>query len=90
MAVVKFSIPFKDRFGTDRYQIPLDEPVTLQQLLEQLAKGYPEVKDKLFQGQLDATYRFSFICIREGRIMALEDLVSNQDVVEIIPPIMGG
>jgi len=88
--IVKFSTPFTGQLGSGELNIQLGNTVTLRQLLKMLVRRCAGFKEFITQEEPDRDYRYSFICIRKGRIMDLGDRVYDDDVIDIIPPIMGG
>lgn len=87
--VVLFSSIYSNKLGCDRYRMELRKPVNLIEILEQLEGLFPGLAEHK-KGGVAARYASHYLCIGGGRILRLEDKITNQDTIEIIPPLMGG
>ena len=87
--VVLLSGIYSEKLGCDKYQIKLTEPVKLIKVLEQLESVFPGLGDHS-EGKVEERYASHYLCIGGGRILRLEDTITDRDTIEIIPPIMGG
>jgi len=87
--VVLLSSMYSEHLGSDRYETELEEPVKLLELLELLENTFPSLRNNS-KLKIQDRYAAQYLCISNGRILRLEDSISNRDIVELIPPIMGG
>lgn len=87
--VVLISSIYSEGLGNDKYRMELTEPVKLIKVLENLESVFPGLKGHS-KGGVAERYISHYLCIGSGRILRLEDTITNRDTIEIIPPIMGG
>ncbi len=87
--VVLFSKLYSEQLGCSKYEIELEQPVKLIQLLELLEDSFPWFGNNS-KGTTAEKYAAHFLCISGGRILRLEDSIGNQDIMEVIPPLIGG
>lgn len=88
--VVKLSAPFSEKLGTREISIKLKGNTSLRSVLALLIQHYPVLEETINPGKIDESYRYSFLCVNEGRIMKLDERVDDGDTIRMIPPIMGG
>ncbi len=88
--IIRFLAPFAEELGAGECSIELQRPKTLEELLGLLADRHAGFRKYISRGDRDNNYRHSFVCIRGGRMLKLQDTVENDDTIEIIAPIMGG
>jgi molybdopterin converting factor small subunit len=88
--IIKFSSPFFMQNGSRNDIIDLEAPVSLRRFLGILRDMYPQMEAYIAADSPETDYGFNFLCIGNGRILRLDDMIANGDTVEIVPPIMGG
>ena len=87
--VVLLNSIYSGHLGSDKYETELEEPVKLVELLELLENTFPGLRNNS-KISIEDRYAAQYLCICNGRILHLQDSISNRDIVELIPPIMGG
>jgi molybdopterin converting factor small subunit len=87
---VKFSSPYFVQSGVRESIIDLEAPISAKEFLGLLRQRYPHMAAYIADDCPERDYGFNFLCIGNGRILRLEDIITDGDTVEIVPPIMGG
>jgi molybdopterin converting factor small subunit len=86
---VRFFKPFDELAGNKEIDLPLKKPIPVKELLAILADRIPSFKSYV-RKEGDEVQSFFVILIRGDEILRLPDLVSDGDVVKLLPPISGG
>jgi molybdopterin converting factor small subunit len=86
---VRFFKPFDELAGNKEIDLALKKPVPVKELLAILADRIPSFKSYVRQ-EGDEVQSFFVILVRGDEILRLPDLVSDGDVVKVLPPISGG
>lgn len=82
MVVVKFFAVMKKLVGKESIEIPIDRPTTLKDVLNQIEKEIPKIRQVIKEGR-------SLISINQE--MATEDTIVNSgDEIAVLPPFAGG
>lgn len=87
--VVLFSSIYAEKLGLKKIELDLKEPIKLAKLLEYLENEFPQLAG-CSGGSIAERYAAQYLCLGSGRILQLNSIITNDDTMEIIPPIMGG
>ena len=86
---VRFFKPFTELSGKEEMNFPLKKPVAVKELLEIIERQVPSFKPYVHK-EGDEILSFHVILVRGDEILKLKDMVTDQDLVKILPPISGG
>lgn len=86
---VRFFKPFDELAGKGEIDIDLRKPIPVKELLGIIESRVPSFKPYL-RKEGDEILSFFVILVREDEVLKLEDLVTERDVVKVLPPISGG
>jgi hypothetical protein len=87
--IVRFGSMYSERVGCEEYEPGIEKPARLIEILEELERVFPLLKNGSME-KIGDRYGAHYLCISNGKILRLVDMINNEDMVEIIPPIMGG
>jgi len=89
---IKVYATLRDVVGGTTVQLQTGPEVTVDEILQQLFSKYPELQQKLLNGQGDMHSAFHILINgRDARyINGLETVVAGTDEVRIFPPVGGG
>ena len=82
MAIIKFFGQLREQIGADTVDYPMQYEQTLEEVLQHLAKKYPQWHDYLQASKV--------LCARNHEITAVGTTVSNNDEIAFFPPVTGG
>lgn len=86
--ILKFYAPF-DRLVGREARVELEEPLSLRDLLIRLRERHPGLAPYIHEDRDHAISAYvSFL--REGKPVALDDLVEDRDTIEVLLPATGG
>ena len=86
---VRFIKPFDELSGKKEIDLDLQKPIPVKELLRLIEGRLPSFKPYV-RKEGDEVQSFFVILVRGDEILHLKDLVGNEDVVKILPPISGG
>lgn len=86
--VIKFFGPF-EKLAEKRIRIELKEPMSTQDLLQMLASRYPGFA-RYSAKTNDVELSAHVMLIRKGELLKLADRIEDNDLIDILLPVMGG
>jgi molybdopterin converting factor small subunit len=86
---VRFFKPFDEIAGTDFIRFKIFEPTPVRDLLKRVAAEVPSFQPYV-KKEGDEVQNFFAVLVKDGEILKLDDLLKDEDVVKILPPISGG
>ena len=86
---VRFFKPFDEIAGTSAIRLKVLGPTPVRGLLKRLEEEILSFKPYV-KMEGDEEQFFFMILVRGGEILKLDDLVEDEDVVKVLPPISGG
>ncbi len=86
---VRFSKPFDEIAGTGVIYLKILNPTPVRDLLKRVETEIPAFKPYV-KNEGEEVQSFFAVLVREGEILKLNDLVKDEDVVKVLPPISGG
>jgi len=86
---IRFFKPFDELAGKEEIDIDLEKPMPVKELLGLIEARVPSFRPYV-RKEGDEILSFFVILVREDEVLKLEDLVSERDVVKVLPPISGG
>ncbi|MBM4332534.1 MAG: MoaD/ThiS family protein [Deltaproteobacteria bacterium] len=86
---VRFFKPFDELSGKEEIGLELKKPVPVKELLSIIAERVPSFKPYI-RKEKDEILNFFVVLVRGDEILKLQDMVYDDDMVNILPPISGG
>lgn len=86
---VRFCKPFDGIAGTDLIRFKIPQPIPVRDLLKRVEAEVPSLQPYV-KKEGDEVQNFFAILVKGGEILKLDDLVKDEDVVKVFPPISGG
>ena len=86
--LIRFSGPFENLAGREIH-LTLPEPVTLRTLIDRLS-GRCEGFRVYAQKQTDVELYAHIAFIRKGRVLQLDEAVTDEEVLDVLLPATGG
>lgn len=86
---VRFFKPFDELSGKEEIDLDLKRPMPVKELLGIIAEKIPSFKPYL-RKEKDEILNFFVVLIRGDEILKLQDVVHEEDLIKILPPISGG
>ena len=86
---VRFFKPFDEIAGTGVINLKILKPTPVRDLLKKVESEVPAFKPYL-KKEGDEVQNFFAVLVREGEILKLNDMVKDEDVIKVLPPISGG
>ena len=86
---IRFGKPFDEISGTDLIRFEIPQPIPVRELLKRVVAAAPSFKPYV-KKEGDEVQNFFAVLVREGELLKMDDLVGNEDVVKVFPPISGG
>ena len=86
---VRFLKPFDEIAGDQEIDLALKKAIPVKELLAILADRIPAFKSYV-RKEGDEVQSFYVILVRRDEILHLPDLIRDEDVVKVLPPISGG
>lgn len=85
-------IKFRFISGLDKKCISykVNKPLTVLNLIEQLSFKYKDFNNILPRKITEEKVRNRFLILVNGKVSTLDNLLNDNDLVEFIPPIIGG
>jgi len=85
----RFFKPFDDIAGAAAIRLEILDPTSVRGLLRRLETEVPAFKPYVKKEGDEIQNSFA-VLVRNGEILKLDDLVGDEDVVKVLPPISGG
>jgi molybdopterin converting factor small subunit len=86
---IRFFKPFDDIAGTDAIQLKIFRPTSVRDILKRMEREIPSFGPYV-KKEGDEVQNYFMVLVRGGEILKLEDLVGDEDVIKVFPPISGG
>jgi molybdopterin converting factor small subunit len=86
---VRFFKPFDEIAGAAVIHLKLPKPIPVRDLLQRMATEVPAFKPYV-KKEGDEVQNFFAVLVKNGEILKLNDMVRDEDVVKVLPPISGG
>jgi len=86
---VRFFKPFTELAGKEEITFPLRKSIPVKELLGLIEKEVPSFKPYV-RKEGDEVLSFHVILVRGDEILKLKDMVKEEDLVKVLPPISGG
>jgi len=86
---IRFFKPFDEIAGTGAICLKILKPTLVRDLLKKVESEVPSFKPYV-KREGDEMQNFFAILVKDGEILKLDDMVKDEDVVKILPPISGG
>ena len=86
---VRFYKPFDELSGKEEMDWELKRPLPVKELLSIIAEKIPSFQPYLGK-EKDEILNFFVVLIRGDEILKLQDMVHEEDMIKILPPISGG
>ena len=84
-----FAEQFAENIGCTQSELAIQKPITVRELLELMAGQYTYFQQH--RSEFVESYpSFGVLLINHRNIARLDDIISNGDTIEVIPPLMGG
>ncbi len=87
--IVRFFKPFDDLSGQSEIVVDLKKPIPVEELLSMIEKRLPSFQPYVHK-EGDEVQSSFVILVRGDEILKLKDLVRQEDIVKVLPPISGG
>ncbi|MGI6603732.1 MAG: MoaD/ThiS family protein [Firmicutes bacterium] len=81
--------PYDALLGEKELNLEL-KGVTLWDLLQALAAKYPAFAQELPEESTDEALRSRLLPLGPGRVYSVADVLGNNDIVKLFPPVSGG
>lgn len=86
---VHFFKPFTELAGKEEIAFSLKKPIPVKELLGLIEKEIPSFKPYV-RKEGDEILSFHVILVRGDEVLKLKDVVKDEDLVKVLPPISGG
>ena len=86
---IRFFKPFDEIAGTGVLYLKILKPTPVRDLLKRLETEVPSFKPYV-KREGDEVQNFFAVLVKNGEILKLDDMVKEEDVVKVLPPISGG
>jgi len=86
---VRFFKPFDEIVGTGSTHLKILKPMPVRDLLKRVESEIPAFKPYV-KKEGDEVQNFFAVLVKDGEILKLDDMVKDDDVVKVLPPISGG
>ncbi len=86
---VRFFKPFDDLSGQAEIVMDLKEPISVEELLSRIEKRFSSFQPYIHK-EGDEVQSSFVILVRGDEILKLKDLVRQEDIIKVLPPISGG
>jgi molybdopterin converting factor small subunit len=86
---VRFFKPFDELSGKEEIDLDLKRPMPVKELLGIIAEKVPSFQPYL-RKEKDEILNFFVVLVRGDEILKLQDVVHEEDLIKILPPISGG
>ncbi|MCX5915047.1 MAG: MoaD/ThiS family protein [Deltaproteobacteria bacterium] len=86
---IRFFKPFDEIAGTGAIRLKILKPTLVRDLLKKVESEVPSFKPYV-KREGDEMQNFFAILVKDGEILKLDDMVKDEDVVKVLPPISGG
>jgi len=86
---LRFSKPFDEIAGTDSFQLEILRPIKVRDLLKRAETEIPALKPYV-KKEGDEVQNFFAVLVKDGEILKLDDVIINEDMVRVFPPLSGG
>lgn len=86
---VRFFKPFDELAGKEEIDFDLKRPMPVKELLGIIAEKVPSFQPYL-RKEKDEILNFFVVLVRGDEILKLQDVVHEEDLIKILPPISGG
>lgn len=82
--------PFDKMANRKEIKFCIKEKITVKELLNILCQKYPKIKLFLEDIELEQALQLRIVFIRDGVVLKPKDVLSDNDSIYIIIPLMGG
>ena len=86
---VRFFKPFDEIAGTSAIRLKILGPTPVRDLLKRMEKEIPSFQPYVKKEGDEVQNSFA-VLVKDGEILKLDDLVKDEDIVKVLPPISGG
>jgi molybdopterin converting factor small subunit len=86
---IRFFKPFDEIAGIAAIRLKILKPTLVRDLLKKVESEVPSFKPYV-KREGDEMQNFFAILVKDGEILKLDDMVKDEDVVKVLPPISGG
>jgi molybdopterin converting factor small subunit len=86
---IRFFKPFDEIAGIGVLYLKILKPTLVRDLLKRLETEVPSFKPYV-KREGDEVQNFFAVLVKNGEILKLDDMVKEEEVVKVLPPISGG
>jgi|GEM_PF-3013385 molybdopterin converting factor small subunit len=87
--IVLFS-PFKELIGQENLEIPASGPLTVEEILRDIARAYPGLKKFLPEAKDEVIFWGNIVPIKNDVLLKPGAKVEPGDTIYLYPPLSGG
>jgi len=85
----RFFKPFDEIAGASAIRLKILKPTPVRDLLKRVESEVPAFKPYV-KREGDEVQNFFAVLVKDGEILKLDDMIKNEDIVKVLPPISGG
>lgn len=82
MVLIRFFAGYREKTGSSEFEFPLEKEITIAELLEKIAKRYPEISNILGEGRATVALNHE--------VASRDVMVGQDDEIALFPPVSGG
>ena len=85
----RFFKPFDEIAGAGAIRLKILKPTPVRDLLKRVESEVPAFKPYV-KREGDEVQNFFAVLVKDGEILKLDDMIKDEDIVKVLPPISGG